>query len=289
MEPTVAVLVLASATLHPIWNALVKGDESPERVFFSLLVLTTAFSGGHALLVGEDLSIGRAWPFPLISAAGLALYGIALVLTLRRGELSVYYPIIRASPLFIVLVGVSLLGERYSAGLLFGIALVLGGAFLLQYRPGARLLHDPVTLGLAVLAMAGSGTYSISDARGVQLVEPMYMFFWSGALALPVVAAFLWLIQRRRDQGAPARFAAGWATRPWRHLAVGVLAYGSYLMLLTAYKLGGNVAAVTSVRQASIPISVLLGGLLLAETGIPARFAWSLLLAAGIIVIILSR
>ena len=72
MEPTVAVLVLASATLHPIWNALVKRDESPERVFFSLLVLTTAFSGGHALLVGEDLSIGRAWPFPLISAAGLA-------------------------------------------------------------------------------------------------------------------------------------------------------------------------------------------------------------------------
>jgi hypothetical protein len=43
------------------------------------------------------------------------------------------------------------------------------------------------------------------------------------------------------------------------------------------------------VRQASIPISVLLGGLLLAETGIPARFAWSLLLAAGIVVIILSR
>ncbi|MDH3967005.1 MAG: hypothetical protein OEU56_08280, partial [Rhodospirillales bacterium] len=98
MEPTVALLVLVSATMHPIWNALAKRDEAPELVFFSLLLLTTAFGGGHALVVGEDLSIGRAWPFPLISAAGLSLYGIALVLTLRRGDLSVYYPIIRSSP-----------------------------------------------------------------------------------------------------------------------------------------------------------------------------------------------
>jgi len=289
MEPTVALLVLVSATMHPIWNALAKRDENPEWVFFSLLLLTTAFGGGHALAVGEDLSIGRAWPFPLISAAGLSLYGIALVLTLRRGDLSVYYPIIRSSPLFIVLIGYLLLGERYSTSLLLGIALVLGAAFLLQYRRGARLFHDPLTLGLAALAMAGSGTYSISDARGVQLVEPMFMFFWSGALALPVFAAFLWLIHRRRDGSAFARFVAGWTTRPWRHLAVGVLAYASYLLLLTAYKLGGNVAAVTSVRQASIPISVLLGGVLLKEIGIPARFAWSLVLAAGIVVVILSR
>jgi drug/metabolite transporter (DMT)-like permease len=288
MEPVVAVLVLVSATLHPIWNALAKRDQAPERVFFTLLMLTTAFAGGHALLVGEDLSIGRAWPYPLISAAGLALYGIALVLTLRRGDLSVYYPIIRSSPLFIVLVGVLLLGERYAISLLLGIALVLCGAFLLQYRPGARPLHDPPTLGLAVLGMAGSGTYSISDARGVQLVEPMFMFFWSGALALPVFAAFLWLLGQGRAEPAAAGLLNAWATRPWRHLAVGLLAYGSYLLLLTAYKLGGDVAAVTSVRQASIPISVLLGGLLLEESGLPARLAWSLLLAAGIVVIVLS-
>ena len=32
MEPVVAVLVLVSATLHPIWNALAKRDRAPERV-----------------------------------------------------------------------------------------------------------------------------------------------------------------------------------------------------------------------------------------------------------------
>jgi uncharacterized membrane protein len=66
----------------------------------------------------------------------------------------------------------------------------------------------------------------------------------------------------------------------------GVLAYTSYVMILNAYKLGGEVAAVTSVRQASIPISVLLGGLLLREGAILRRMIAASLLAAGIVIII---
>ncbi len=288
MEPVVAALVLVSATIHPVWNSLAKRDAHPEWVFLSLLVITTSLSGGHALIVGEDLSIGRAWPYPAYSAGGLALYGVALVLTLRRGDLSIYYPIVRSSPLFIVVVGFFVLGERYGPALLGGIALVLAGAFFLQYRRGARLLHDPLTLGLAVAAMAGTGIYSISDSRGVQLVEPMFMFFWSGLLAMPFYAGFLVLSHRGRTGGAVASYLGGWKAAPWRHAAVGVLAYASYLLLLTAYQMGGDVAAVTSVRQTSIPISVCLGGLYLKEAGMAPRLAWSLVLAAGIVVIIWS-
>lgn len=290
MELTVAALVLVSAALHPIWNAIAKDDDHPEWIFFSLLCLTATIAGSHALLVGEDLtSFMRAWPFPLISGGGLLLYGIALVLTLRRGELSVYYPIVRASPLFIVLVGFVLLGERYGATLIAGIALVLVGAFFLQYRRGARLFDDPLTLTLAVLAMVGTGIYSIADWHGVQRVAPMLMFFWTTLLAAPFFAAFLWYLHRGRDDTAWHRFLVGWKTRPLRHLAVGVLAYASYFLLLSAYHMGGDVAAVTSVRQASIPISVLIGGIFLKEAGMAARIAWSLVLTAGIVVIIVAR
>ena len=82
---------------------------------------------------------------------------------------------------------------------------------------------------------------------------------------------------------------ASWRQRPGCHLAAGVIAYASYLMILTAYQLGGNVAAVTSVRQASIPISVLLGGLYLREASMGLRLLWSLVLAGGILIIITAR
>jgi len=68
----------------------------------------------------------------------------------------------------------------------------------------------------------------------------------------------------------------------------GVMAYTSYYLILIAFKLGGDVAAVTSVRQASIPISVLLGGFFLREGAILRRLFASLLLAAGIGVIIVT-
>lgn len=290
MELGIVALVLVSATIHPVWNALAKGTESPEMVFLSLLALTALFAAVHALATGTDLlSITRAWPFALVSTAGLLLYGAALVLTLRRGDLSVYYPIIRSSPLFIVFVGFFFLGERYSATLLLGIASVLVGAFFLQYRRGARLLDDPTTLGLAVLAMAGTGVYSISDWHGVQLVEPMVMFFWTSLLCSPLFAGFLWIARLAGTSPSARSFRDGWRARPLRHLLVGVLAYASYVLLLTAYQLGGNVAAVTSVRQASIPISVFLGGLYLKEAGMGGRLLWSLVLTAGIIVIVLGR
>ncbi len=56
MELTVAALVLVSAALHPIWNAIAKDDDHPEWIFFSLLCLTTTIAGSHALLAGEDLT-----------------------------------------------------------------------------------------------------------------------------------------------------------------------------------------------------------------------------------------
>jgi drug/metabolite transporter (DMT)-like permease len=290
MELTIAALVLVSATLHPIWNALAKGDEHPEWVFFSLLVLTSLCAAAHGLLVGIDLmSITRVWPMALLSAGGVLLYGVTLVLTLRRGDLSIYYPIIRSSPLFIVCVGFFVLGERYSGILLLGIASVLVGAFYLQYRRGAHLLEDSLTLGFAVLAMVGTGIYSIADALGVQRVEPMVMFFWSTFLALPFFTGFLWRLYRGRGEDPGQMLLGSWKARPWHHLAAGLLSYVSYFLILTAYQLGGNVAAVTSLRQASIPISVLLGGLYLREKGIPARLFWSLVLAGGIVTIITAH
>ncbi len=283
MELYIAGMVLLSAVLHPIWNALIKGDARPDMAFMALMFMFLFFSGAHGLATGADfLSVAEAWPLVLISSAGLTVYGYTLVLTLKHGDLSAYYPIVRSSPLFIVIVGVLFLEARYTPSLLAGMGLVVGGAIALQYQPGSRFFNDPATLLRALAAMVGSGVYSISDSRGVRLVEPMVFMFWVQVAVIPVLSVLF-----LRNRGSAPLFA-GWRPRALRYLTLGCVCYGSYILVLFAYRLGGEVAAVTTVRQASIPVSVVLGGFFFKEGNIPRRLVASAVLAAGIVVIVLA-
>jgi drug/metabolite transporter (DMT)-like permease len=286
MPLDIVALVLLSALLHPLWNALLKKGGEPESGYLVLTLLIAIFAGSHALIAGHDLvSILTVWPIYLASCAGQLIYGFFLVMTLRRGDLSAYYPIIRSSPAVIVLFGFLALGERYSLILLAGIALVLVGGFLLQFRPGTRMFDDPKTLACALLSMCGVATYSMADSVGVREIAPSVMFFWVEATCL---VCYLVLFRMMGEHSVRWTALYTWLRRPLSNTAAGVFAYASYWLILEAYAQGGNVAAVTSVRQASIPISVLIGGLLLQEGALFRRLGASLLLAAGIVVIVLS-
>jgi len=287
MDPLAAALVLASAVLHPLWYALLKRDPDPDAAFVGLNVAVTLIAICHAGLRGVALIAGLVvWPLLLVSAAGQIAYGLAIVGVLKRGDLSAYYPIIRASPLAIVAAGFLVLGERYRPVLLIGIALVLAGSVALQYRRGARLLSEPLTLGLAVLALLASAVYALADSRSVRRADPVAVLFWVQTITVPVFAALYRHGRPSRRPGAPPR---GWAPAPLRYAVLGGLAYASYYLILLAYARGANVAAVNAVRQAAIPISVVIGGLWLAEGAMGRRLAAALAIAAGVIVIVLAR
>ena len=279
-------LVLLSALLHPLWNALLKKGGQPESGYLVLTFQIAFFAGAHALIAGHDLwSIFRVWPLYLASVVGQLIYGFFLVMTLRRGDLSAYYPIIRSSPALIVLFGFLVLGQRYSPLLIAGIALVLVGGFLLQHRPGLRLLSDPKTLACALLAMSGVAIYSLSDSEAVRRIPPSVVFFW---VEVSCLVGYLVLFRLLGEHSVRWTALYQWLRFPVSNTAAGVMAYASYWLILEAYAQGGEVAAVTSVRQASIPISVLLGGMVLREGAMVRRLGASMLLAAGIVVIVLS-
>ena len=287
MEPIVTVMVLLSAALHPLWNLMLKGNKYPETIFLTVLVVSSVVGFLQSQATDNDLmSLWQIWPLVVLSGLTVGVHGLMLVLTLGRGDLSVYYPIIRSAPLGIVAIGFFILQRSYSPTLLLGITLVLGGAFFLQYRPKTRLLSEPLTLLFAVAAMLTSAVYSIIDAMAVQQVNPVVMYFGQSIVAL---ATFVVLLRAR------CKFAPGpdfrilfecWMQNPWRHIVAGSLAYISYFLILWAYQLGGNVAAVTSVRQASIPLSVIGAALVLKERSINRRLLWSCVLTLGIVVII---
>lgn len=285
MGPAIAALVLLSAVIHPVWNLLIKKEPDPQLGYLGLTVSLSLCGLVHALLSGADIAAAAGvLPLIFLSLCGQLLYGICLTATLARGDLSAYYPIIRASPVFIVIVGVALLGYSYAWAVLFGIAMAVAGGFLLLYRRGTHFLDDPLTLGFAVLAMSGTGIYSIADSQLMQAIEPEVQMLWVEGLLIPV---YLGLFLRRRthtrfDDPRPLAIRAVMLVLP------GLMAYAAYYLILYVYQLGGEVAAVTAVRQASIPVSVLLGGYFLREGAISRRLFAAALLAAGIVVIVVS-
>ena len=287
MDAGVVMLVVVSAALHPIWNLLLKDNPRPETVFLTVLSMTVTLGAIHVLVVGHDFgAVLNAWPLILISGVSVALHGFMLVLALERGDLSVYYPVGRSAPIGVVAIGFVFLGQSFEPMLLIGIALVVGGAFALQHRAGARLLSDPLTLTYAVLAMLASAVYSVVDARAVVHMPPGIVFFWQSLVALPLYLTLLAVRRRRSGKRLTHGLVADWKNRASQQLAAGSLAYISYLLILWAYEHGGDVAAVTSVRQASIPLSVIGGALLLRERDLGRRLLFAGVLTVGILVVV---
>ncbi len=285
MTLTITLLVLISAALHPLWNLLVKKDNEPEIAFITLSFGISVVGLIHGLITGARFWLTPAeWALVSGSVAGQVLYNLALAATLKRGDLSAYYPIIRASPVFIVGFSFIVFGTMYDWVVLIGIALVLIGAILLLYRRGTNLLDDWQTLALAILAMCGTGIYSLADSRLMEDLEPPVLFFWVQLICWPLLV----LIHKGTGNRVPKFMGiAHIFTKPILHLQLIACVYGSYILILTAYNLGGDVASVTTVRQASIPLSVILGGYFLNEGAIARRLIASAILSTGIIVVIL--
>ena len=48
-------MVLLSAALHPLWNAMIKRDASPEGAFVGNSAMLVILAGAHSLIAGHDL------------------------------------------------------------------------------------------------------------------------------------------------------------------------------------------------------------------------------------------
>jgi len=282
MSLEILVLVLVSATMHPIWNLMIKKNPDPQLGYLFLTIIMSICAFAHGLASGADFAaVLNVLPLVGVSVFGQFLYGTCLTATLKRGDLSTYYPIIRASPVFVVIASVVLFGKTYPLMVLLGIAMAVGGGFMLLYRRGTSMFDDHKALFLALVAMSGTGIYSMADASMMSTISPSVLLF-AVESTMAVIYGSIWL---RRHVKEPATRISAPAIRIAHLLVPGVLAYSSYYLILLAYQLGGDVALVTSVRQASIPISVALGGLFLREGAIARRLLAAGLLALGIAVI----
>lgn len=281
MTAAALALVLAAALAHATWNYFLKRARGGAG-FMTLVAATAAviwapLAAGQWLYVGYEFRLVHLWPI-VVSALVHTVYFLLLDRGYRHGDLSVVYPLARATgPVLTIGVAITFLGERPGALALAGAALVILGAYLLTGNPLRLFSRDrPRGAGFALLTGCTIALYTVVDKIAVShyLIPPI-VFDWA-CLALRVV--MLWPIATWQ---APDALAASWrADRRWIVL-VAILSPLAYILVLTAMAFT-PVSYVAPARELSILFAALMGTRFLKEADARRRLVAASLIVAGI-------
>jgi drug/metabolite transporter (DMT)-like permease len=267
-------LVLASAFIHASWNYLLKKSGGGAGLITAACMASLAF---YAPLVVALLWLQPGYAFQPVHLALMAGSGavhMAYFLLLDRayrggGDLSIVYPLARATgPLLTIVAAVLLLGERPGALAIGGAvmigasALVLTGNPLGWFRPSPRPSPkgeggNPVAFALLTGCMIA--IYTLWDKASVAafLIPPLVYDFGTNACRVLLLVPYT----RRKTPGAIAR---AWAERRGTVIAIALLSPLSYILVLTAM-VWTPVSLVAPAREVSILFAALMGAHLLKE------------------------
>lgn len=279
--PTLAlVLVLIAAFCHATWNLFLKKSQGGGILFFWL-------AGSIEVLIYAPLALGMAWAsgyrpdaLAVVMMAGSAAIHVGYFVFLdrgyRSGDLSVVYPLARASgPLLTIVAAVLFLGE-HPAPLAIGGALLIGaGAVLLSGNPLQLLRARAQGVAFALATGAIIAIYTVWDRQAVvTLLVPPVIYYWGSIILRVVMTAPVALRDRPRLRDI-------WARDKKAVIAVGLLSPFSYALALYAMKMA-PLSYVAPAREMSILIAALYGTHLLKEGDTARRLTAAALMVLGL-------
>lgn len=275
-------LVLFSAFLHASWNYLLKKSGGGPG-------LITA-ANAASLVVWGPLAAGLVWwqgyelrPIHLALMAGSSVIHTAYFLMLDRayrsgGDLSIVYPLARATgPLLSITIAVLLLGERPGPLALGGALLIGASALMLAGNPFAWHRSEArQAMGFALATGCTIAVYTIWDKASVGGYRiPPLIYDWGCNFFR--VGMLLPLTMRR----APGSTAKAWRERRGTVLAIAVLSPLAYILVLTAMAFT-PVSLVAPAREVSILFAALMGAHLLREGDVARRGLAAVGMALGV-------
>ena len=258
-------LVLTAALLHASWNYLLKKCGGGIGVLtLSAIVATVALTPFSLYLIFADHF--KFTPIMIGVIAGSGVLHMIYFLLLDRayrsgGDLSVVYPLARATgPLLTIVVATLIFNERMSALALAGAVLILISALVLTGNP-AKLFRKNASAGAGFALLCGCmiASYTLWDKQAVAvLLIPPVLFDWGANLSR---IAMLTPLAMKREPGAISR---AWTDHRKTVIAIGVLSPLSYILVLTAMVFT-PVSYVAPARELSILFAALLGAHVLKE------------------------
>ena len=275
-------LVIIAAFLHAGWNFLLKKCGGGIGVLtLSAIVATVALTPFSLLLIFATSFTFTPTMIGVILGSGVLhlIYFLLLDRAYRSGgDLSVVYPLARATgPLLTIIVATLVFGERMSALALAGAVLIGVSALLLTGNP-AKLFSREASAGAGFALLCGCmiATYTVWDKQAVAvLLIPPVVFDWGANLSR---IAMLTPMAMRREPGAISR---AWRDHRKTVIAIGVLSPLSYILVLTAMVFT-PVSYVAPAREVSILFAALLGAHALKEGDATRRTVAALGMVLGI-------
>lgn len=276
MDLPVFFVVLAAATLHASWNALVKVGEDRLAVIVLLTLTASAVALPVALWTGPPAP--ASWPYLGLSVLHMVYFAM-LVPMYRLGDLSQVYPLARGSaPLIVVALAAAVGGETLGPlGVMAVIVISLGILTLALGGPGlAGGGWRPVLVALATALTIG--VYTIADGLGGRAADGVASYIaWLFLLMGPPL---LVLALARRGAGLIDGLRRAW--RPG--VLGGVMAMASYAAVIWAMSVA-PIAYVSALRETSVVIAALIGARLLREPFAGARLAAVAIVVAGAVLL----
>ena len=275
MSPFVIVIVLMAATLHAVWNAIVKTAED-RTTMLGLVALGHVIPG--AVMVAL-LPLPAVESLPYVAASTLVHFGYFYMLgrAYAHGDLSVVYPIARGIvPALVALWAMLFAGEVLPTQAWGGIALIACGIQLSSWQ-ALRSGVGRAALGYAVGTGICISAYSLIDGLGVRLSGNTLSYWAWGAFLHLFVASFIGL-RKKASLGAvrPRSWIIGIGGG-----FVSMTAYGLVLYAKTFAPLG----AVSALRETSVIFAALIGFVFLKEGHWMRRLGAAVLMAGGVALI----
>ncbi|MBE0672680.1 MAG: EamA family transporter [Anaerolineales bacterium] len=274
------ILLFLSASMHALWNFLLKSADEKYIAMGWQVILSGIFSLVFIFFTG--LPPKEMWLFAVISMILEAIYFILLCIAYSDHDFSLVYPIARgAAPALLVLWAAIFLREQLTVGGYIGLAMITGGMIVI----GATTLLNNKS--------AKPHLRGILTALSVALVISIYTFIDGTAVkngpALPyglsmfVMVPFVTTPYLTRKYGWD-NFLDMWNKKRGYLLLGGVLGLVAYMLALFAYTFA-PLSYSGAIREVSAVIGAFLGWRFLKEEMGGVRMIGSVIVFAGVMVI----
>jgi drug/metabolite transporter (DMT)-like permease len=267
MGTAALLLALGAATLHALWNLLLRGTRDTEAAAAVSVVAFVLVLAPFAVFTWDVDA--AAWKYIVPSGALELAYVALLAAAYRRFELSLVYPIARGlAPVATLVFAVAFVSARPSAPEIAGVFVVAAGVLLVRGARGRR------GAAFALVIAAVIGGYTLIDRYGIRHADPFsyaLLIMIGAAIAYPPLVG----LRRVREAVSPTT------------VVVGVLSAAAFLLVLLALR-RASAPAVSAVRETGVVIAAVLAAVVLRERVGPARLAGAVLVAAGIALLALA-
>lgn len=296
--------VLAGGTalfyaLHGGWSTRISRRIGAVLAGWTLFSFALPILGAYLLLRGIPEVQPAFWPAWGVATLGNLAAWYLFFSALRTGDLSLVYPLLALTPIFVPAVEWVLLREAPRAGGFFGIGLVVTGVYLLNFRsrttgflaPFAALARDRSALKALAVSVIWSVTGTLDRFAVLESSSAFYGFMLSAGLSILFLPFALMAAPDDRNgfssRSRVARLRSGLAGAGRGALVLHGLLFACMLMLQMEALTLALASYVLSIKRAGAVVAVLVGYFAFREGELGPRIIGTLVTLAGAFVLVL--